>query len=46
MNAKEECKELAETHALIMNDARCRDCEYYYQCPYMMDEMNAVVYGD
>ena len=42
---KEECNKDYDNYNLKMSDEKCKDCEYLYECKYMMDEMNDVVYG-
>ena len=43
---KDECKELADKYSLVMNDTKCKPCQYYLTCPYMLEAMNDVVYGN
>ena len=31
---------------LCMNDKKCKPCEYYYQCRFIMMAMNEVFYGE
>ena len=43
---KDECKKEAEDKRLVMSDEKCKSCEYLYECPYMVAEMNDIVEGN
>lgn len=46
MTEKQECIELAEQNKLVMSDEKCKACKHLYECRYMFEEMNSIVYGD
>lgn len=46
MKEKPECTKDYEQKQLIMSDNKCKQCEYYYTCRFMMMEMEAVINGD
>ena len=46
MKEKQECRDEAERHELIMSDEKCKPCEYFYQCRYVFEAYQEVVYGD
>lgn len=46
MTEKQECRDLAEKCELRMSDEKCKPCEHYYECRFMLAVMNAVVYGE
>ena len=43
---KEECDKDFSEGKLIMSDDKCKECEHYYSCIYMLMAWNDVVYGD
>jgi hypothetical protein len=42
---KEECKKESEIHGLVMSDEKCKKCPYLYECRFMFEAMQEVVYG-
>lgn len=48
MNAmtKQECDEEYKEGKLIMSHDKCKECEHYYSCVYVMMEMYCVLYGE
>lgn len=42
---KEECKKESENHWLVMSDEKCKKCPYLYECRFMFEAMQEVVYG-
>ena len=43
---KEECDKDYAEGKLIMAEAKCKECEHYYSCIYVLMAWNDVVYGD
>ena len=43
---RDECKKDAENGSLIMSDTKCKSCEYLYECPYMVAEMEDIIEGN
>lgn len=44
--SKDTCdKEFAEKK-LELSESKCKECEYFYLCPYILKSYNDVVYGD
>lgn len=48
MNAmtKEECDKEYQEGKLIMSDDKCKECEHYYSCVYMLLALNGVGISD
>ncbi len=42
---KEECKKEYENHGLVMSEEKCNKCPYLYECCFMFEVMQEVVYG-
>ena len=43
---KQECKEAYENHNLIMCNEKCNNCQYLYECRYMIAEIDDILGGD
>ena len=43
---KKQCIDDYENGLLVMSDDRCGDCEHKYECRFMHEAMDEVVYGD
>ena len=43
---KPDCTQEAENYNLVMNDEKCKCCQYLYECKYMTMEMYSVMCGD
>ena len=43
---KAECIKDYTNNCLRMNDEKCKPCEYYYQCRFIMMTMYEVFYGE
>ena len=43
--SKDECDKKFAEHQLFLTE-ECRQCEYFYLCPYMARAMEEVVEGD
>ena len=44
--AKQKCIEDYERKQLIMSDNKCKQCEYYYRCRFIIMEMDAIINGE
>lgn len=44
--SKEECDRKFSEKSLLLSNKKCKTCEYYYRCPYIMRSYNDVMYGD
>lgn len=42
---KKQCFDDYENGSLIMSDNKCGDCEHKYECRFMKEAMDEVVYG-
>jgi phage-related protein len=42
---KKQCFDEYENGTLIMSDDKCGDCEHKYECRFMQEAMDEVVYG-
>ena len=42
---KKQCFDDYENRSLIMSDEKCGDCEHKYECRFLHNVMNEVVYG-
>lgn len=43
---KPECIMEYEQKQLILSDEKCKKCDCYYKCCFMLWEMNSVIDGD
>lgn len=43
---KESCANEAEEGRLIMNDEKCKSCDFYTTCRYMKEAMDEVMFGN
>lgn len=43
---KEECDKDYAEGKLIMAEAKCKECENYYSCIYMLLALNGAEYGE
>ena len=43
---KTECTKDYQNRELVMSDEKCKECQYLYECRFMFQEMNAVIYGE
>lgn len=42
---KHECVKDWENYNLIMSEEKCGNCKHYYECRFMKQAMDEVVYG-
>lgn len=42
---KKQCFDDYENGTLIMSDGKCEDCEHRYECRFVKEAMDEVVYG-
>ena len=42
---KKQCFDDYENGTLTMSDEKCGDCEHRYECRFMQEAMDEVVYG-
>ena len=43
---KDECSKDFADKKLILSEEKCKECEYFYLCPFMCQAMNEIVNGD
>ena len=44
--SKDECDKDFADRTLELSDAKCKNCEYYYLCPYIFQSYEDVIYGE
>lgn len=42
---KKQCIDDYEDRKLVMSDDKCMDCEHRYECRFLHEAMNEVIYG-